>query len=914
MTVERKKLIEQLVQAARERGLGALAEADPETRTEVEKLLAEAPTLALITSTAGQTAVGFDQAKVQDQLGPYRLESVLGQGGMGKVFRATDTRMNRSVAIKLCEPSFMTYFNRELKAISALNHPHICTLYDAGPNYLVMELIEGETLAAKIRRGPLSLEEVLRFGAEIADALADAHSAGIIHRDLKPGNVMVTRRGVKVLDFGLAKEARPGNEWTQSHALAGTPAYMAPEQISQKGVDPRTDLFALGLILFEMATGRLPFPGASLGNILANNDSTAIPNVSQIRDGTFSKLDSLVARLLSTKPTERIQSASLVRDALLSMAAPPVVGERMKRVVVVAAFLGAIVVGASVWWIQNANKPLQWEISSLVEFQPSPNVKSDPGFSPDCLSMAYSWPGNAGDKPGIYVASVAGGEPKQLTATDGRDVGLAWSPDGTQIAFQRVHQGKPNQLMLVNLQDRSQRTLREVSLATNSSTTKPTWTRDGKALLLALRDPETQVEGLFRISLDGGAPQRLLKASNTSISEPAISPDGTMLAYVDNYVVYVQRLARDGSLAGDRIAVSGEGRCCITSLHWNPDNRQLLFLSGDRRRILAWDVTARSISTAYVAPYGLQAMTACWAGAATPQVAFAVSGGEMEIRTLELLDRGRKPGPTQVLFNGALSGAYSPDGRWFAFARGGDLWLSDAEGKETRPLTTALGGLREPNWSPDGRHIAFHSRREGGIPQIYVVDLDPAAVMARPADAIPDNPLRRVVETSYELVSPQWSRDGEYVLASRPSPGRLVRLSASGGEVVDLFEAGAARLDREGRNVYYQKMRQRGLFMRSMDGDPRYNPEQRIVNDAFSGSGFDVTESGLIYIGLDAAGNPEAIRFYDFDLKRTFELAPAPPLGVSRITLAVSPDGRHLLYDSPEQASGNLMLMRFRAP
>ena len=178
-------------------------------------------------------------------LGPYRLESHLGAGGMGEVFRATDTRLERSVAVKVCASIFSDRFEREARAIAVLNHPHICTLFDVGPNYLVMELIEGETLAARLRQGALSPEEVLRFGAQIADALAEAHRLGVIHRDLKPSNIMLTRNGVKVLDFGIAKTTlAPG--LTETNAVIGTPAYMAPEQLQGKPVDARSDLFSLG--------------------------------------------------------------------------------------------------------------------------------------------------------------------------------------------------------------------------------------------------------------------------------------------------------------------------------------------------------------------------------------------------------------------------------------------------------------------------------------------------------------------------------------------------------------------------------------------------------------------------------------------------------------------------------------------
>jgi len=261
MTPERLRQIEELYHAARERGPEErevlLAQAAPELRREVESLLAQdasgdkvldRPTAELLEeSTVTQLGAGT-------RLGPYQIEVLIGAGGMGSVYRAVDTRLGRKVAIKIAAKHFTERFEREARAISALNHPHICTLYDVGPNYLVMELVEGETLATRLRKGELSLDRALEYGSQIADALAAAHTKGIIHRDLKPVNIMVTKQGVKVLDFGLAR-AEGDETLTVSRAIMGTPAYMAPEQLQGNECDARTDIYALGLVLREMTTG-----------------------------------------------------------------------------------------------------------------------------------------------------------------------------------------------------------------------------------------------------------------------------------------------------------------------------------------------------------------------------------------------------------------------------------------------------------------------------------------------------------------------------------------------------------------------------------------------------------------------------------------------------------------------------------
>ncbi len=290
MSSQRRQQIEQLYHSARERGEHVLSGADPEIRVEVEKLLAEdtATGLNLLDQPAAVPIADLAPTKTEvgSSLGPYKIEGLLARGGMGQVFRGTDTRLGRPVAIKISNEQFIARFQQEARAIAALNHPHICTLYDVGPDYLVMELVEGETLAERLKRGRLSLEQTMRFGAQIAEALAAAHAKGIVHRDLKPGNVMLTKTGVKVLDFGLARTGvEPG--LTVHGAVMGTPAYMAPEQLEGKKADARTDIYALGLMLLEMATGKR----------------------SEKRDSVGPPLDRVITRCLEEDPDERWQSA-----------------------------------------------------------------------------------------------------------------------------------------------------------------------------------------------------------------------------------------------------------------------------------------------------------------------------------------------------------------------------------------------------------------------------------------------------------------------------------------------------------------------------------------------------------------------------------------------------------------------------
>jgi len=305
MTPERLRQIEELYHTAREATGGEraaiLARTDPELRRELESLLAERSGDQFLERPAVQNAPELLEAatvtavSVGACLGPYRIEGKLGEGGMGEVFRAVDTRLGRAIAIKTTREQFSARFEREARAISALNHPHICTLHDIGPNYLVMELVEGETLAARLKSGPLPIQTVLLYGCQTAAALVEAHGKGITHRDLKPGNIMIGKSGVKVLDFGLARMGHDETV-TAGQMIVGTPAYMAPEQREGKAADARSDIYSFGLVLYEMMTG------ARVGQ-----------QRKRIRPR---KLESIVTRCLEEDPGRRWQSAGELQQQL----------------------------------------------------------------------------------------------------------------------------------------------------------------------------------------------------------------------------------------------------------------------------------------------------------------------------------------------------------------------------------------------------------------------------------------------------------------------------------------------------------------------------------------------------------------------------------------------------------------------
>ena len=384
VTPDRWRRIEDLYHAVRKcrpnERQALLESTDPDIRARVELMLEVESGDQIL----DQPAVGILTESMRvpvtpgARLGPYEIEAQIGSGGMGEVFRARDTRLGRSVALKAAKAQFSGRFEREARAISALNHPHICTLYDVGPDYLVMELVDGETLSSRLERGKLPLEETLRYGAQICEALAEAHAHGIVHRDLKPSNIMLTRHGAKVLDFGLAKRLDESGI-TQSGVLMGTPAYMAPEQVAGREPTPATDLFSFGLVLYEMAAGKRPFPGVALGQALcAGHDADCPPLPRQLTSGG-PELDMLVGKLLAKDPNRRPQSAADAARELSALAerisTPPArVRSRALMAVGAAVVVLALAAGGLLFrrieqrrWAREGAIP---QITRLAEQQP----------------------------------------------------------------------------------------------------------------------------------------------------------------------------------------------------------------------------------------------------------------------------------------------------------------------------------------------------------------------------------------------------------------------------------------------------------------------------------------------------------------------------------------------------------------
>ena len=410
------------------------------------------------------------------KLGPYEVLAPAGAGGMGEVYRARDTRLDRTVAIKVLSarlagrPDLQKRFEREARTISKLTHPHICALYDVGQqeglDFLVMEYLEGETLSHRLQRGPLLVEQTLKYGIEITEALEAAHRQGIIHRDLKPGNVMLTKSGAKLMDFGLAKLAEqpapvavalsemataptlPSQEksLTEEGVIVGTFQYMAPEQLEGKDADARTDIFALGMVLYEMATGRPAFTGRTKASVIAAILSSEPPPISSLQPLTPPAFDRAVKTCLAKDPEERFSTAHDLKLQLKWIAEggseagipAPVVVRRRHRERVAWACVAVLTLIALVLGIAYVRRtpPSPMVVRFIVPFPENTRVPevAAPHLSPDGRMLAFGAERVVG-KPQIWVRSLDSLALRELPGTEGTTPGFFWSPDGKWIGF-----------------------------------------------------------------------------------------------------------------------------------------------------------------------------------------------------------------------------------------------------------------------------------------------------------------------------------------------------------------------------------------------------------------------------------------------------------------------------------------------
>ncbi|HUN81082.1 MAG TPA: protein kinase, partial [Phycisphaerae bacterium] len=669
------------------------------------------------------------------KLGPYEITATLGAGGMGEVYRAKDTRLDRAVAIKVLpghlsdDPERKARFDREARAISQLTHPNICTLHDVGhqdgTDYLVMELLEGETLAARLSKGALPLDQVLRFGREIASALDKAHRSGVIHRDLKPGNVVLTKSGAKLLDFGLAKGVPLASSeptaltltqpLTSKGTLVGTFQYMAPEQLEGKEADARTDIFAFGAVLYEMATGRRAFEGKSQASLIAAIMHDSPAPISQIHPMTPPSLDHLVRSCLAKEPDDRLQTAHDIGLQLQWIAeagsqagtpAPHRATWRSGQRFWVVSTLGLLALSLSFGYLLMRRAPVA---ASLIRASiPAPegvnfitvgDFSGPVAVAPDGSAVVFTGYGSDGTLR-LWVRPLASDSAKLLPGTEGATFPF-WSPDSRAVGFFTSDK------------------MRTVEVAGGPPTTVcaasggrgGTWNKDGVIVFSPnFRGP------LYRVRASGGEPTELTpldESKHDSHRWPAFCSDGKHFVYLA--VVHGASEAEDNAIFLGSLDGTPPRLVMRTSANAVPACDRLLFMREGSLLASSFDVgTGRLVGESVVVATGVTYDVSVWRGgfSSSQNGVLAFHAGQaLGAQSLVRFDRSGKElgrvGEPEDFTDLRLS----PDGKRVTTSIAGrstDIWVYDmARGTKMRISFEPGGSNVTPCWSSDGRSIIY---------------------------------------------------------------------------------------------------------------------------------------------------------------------------------------------------------------
>jgi len=721
------------------------------------------------------------------RLGPYEVVAPLGAGGMGEVYRARDTRLGREVAIKvlpehlMADPEILARFEREARTISSLNHPHICTLHDVGRapgtagsadvEYLVMELVDGETLAKRLERGPLPTPELLKLGIQIADALDRAHRAGIVHRDFKPGNVMLTRSGAKLMDFGLARAAVAApsasgvsvanlsqsptqvSPLTAQGTLVGTYFYMAPEQLEGKEADARSDLWSLGCVLYEMASGRRAFDGKSQASLIGAIMHSEPPPLATAAPLSPPALDALIRSCLAKDPDERIQTAHDVKLQLSwiaqsssqpGAATPPLPRRRRSNEPIAWAVAGLAIASAAFFaWrggLGGTSDASKQQLVFTIPIPPSVTPQFMPRISPDGKIIAFIGQDSL-NRTLVWLRPLNSLVANPLPGTEGSRAPF-WSPDSRYLAF--VADGK---LKKVAVAGGPPQVICDAPTGSDGS-----WSRSDVILF-----DGQGADPIYRVNAGGGIKAVAIPGDSVKqVGWPAFLPDGKHFLYsgVGNTGLSKTFAGTLGSIKGKELAIEG------SRIEYSPDGYVLLArdrtLLAQKFDVGGLKLVGEPFPVAENLPVGGNG-AANFTVSGNGILVYRATGGSLS--RLIWIDRGGRELSEVAAAADYRAPALSPDGTKIAIRRRDgdgsniDVWVIEPARGTTTRFTFDPGDDSNPVWSPDGSKIAWSGVR-GGKEAIWVKTANGAGSEETVADAGTNSILL------------DWSHDGRYLLYS----------------------------------------------------------------------------------------------------------------------------------------------------
>jgi Tol biopolymer transport system component len=896
---------------------------------EQEKSFMETPAAAL----AAQSLVKEESAAlVGQQLGHFQIVREIGRGGMGVVYLAQDVSLDRPVALKLLpkhltsDPNRLRRFEREARAASALNHHNILTIYEIaqleGLHSIATEFIDGVTLRERIKCKDLELSETLNIAEQIASALVAAHEAGIVHRDIKPENVMLRRDGyVKVLDFGLAKlteqqTVKRVNELAATAVantdtgIMGTVGYMSPEQARGESVDHRTDIFSLGVVIYEMVTGHMPFEA---GAIVPSVEQEP-PPLAHYAPETPAELQLIVNKALRQNRDERYQTTTELLTDLKSVTSKRSAKSRFtaRRLSLLAATL-VVVVGGLLWFyassrtVKSSLPPMK-----VVPFTSSAGSEWVGDFSPDGNQIAYVWTDEKENNIDVYVKQIGVENPLRLTSDPRADFCPVWSPDGQNVAFVRFTETGAV-IFIVPASGGVERKL----LTLGSDVPFPPawdWSPDGKFIAFTVKPSKDEPSKIFLISPDTLARHPLTAPTENldgfdylGDSEPVFSPDSKSVAFIRQSSLVSADVYISPITGGEPRRLTSENTP-VTRVTWTADGREIIFSATSNRFAhngSLWRIPASGGAPERITVVGYDAMYPHISRHGN-RLAYVQGSGDYNIYKIGVFGTTVSSNPpTKLIASTRNDGSpqFSPDGRRIVFGsdRSGspEIWMCDSDGSNLIQMTSLNKAAGTPRWSPDGQQIAFDffEERRG---HIYVT----STAGGRP---------RPITTGDFDDIVPSWSRNGQwiYFASNRSGVYQVWRVHPEGGEAVQVTRQGGglAFESFDGKYVYYVKGWEgpaKGIWRVPVDG----GEELQVLASFHSENNGDwaVADDGLYFINPEAKDGV-AMEFFEFATRKVRQVGKLGKVTIGSTCIAVSPDRRQILYVQIDHDGQDIMLV-----